>query len=807
MYTTFAGPVRAPSDDDKATPAEAPNPNSSKSFEAPLRPKRQQVARACDSCRMHRIKCDNSVPCRNCIHRGEQCNNKSPSERRTLPQAYREIDRLKQKVKELEAQLEKGQSLANAGLAQQTPPASMPTPTSSPPSSMTATHITVPLPLDPAKPQRIWDGIFTSTAQSAGKTWYGPSSAFFFIHRMNAYLTSVFQTLHPDDHIQLKSVAKMFPTPDCQLPSEEQKIDDKEPALSSTSSDYLTPSQEEYFLNLYWQSYHTSQVVLDESEFKEHFKSLLTTPGKPRKPCPLIDIVIALSMQVGVALARRNTLSRAASAKADVGKDDPSIAGRHYYRRCQRLLNSEQETPTIMTVQCHFLSGVYLCCAAFQNMCHTSHALAIRTAHMLGLHREPRSELPPATRELHKRLWWTIYGYESKTCMKLGRAFYADLSSTSCSLPLDDHTVARLAGSNFAPIDEETTFLSYTLHNTRLILAARVVHMAFFDHYSDYYTGETGRNIYDEPASLEAYAGYLQSVFRPLEDWILTVPDALKNKRAHGGVPLSTDRSPLILEEYAPQWLQRQRLLLELLYHNLRMNLYRVFITFPSATPVPSPPNPMVQAHSLSAAEHAMALTYIMHQSLSENDLLAGWHEAFQWLWNAALTLAGYLFAYPNSSVAGHVREAVDRSITTFEIIGRSFGAANSAALVMADLAAKYDFLASLSPSPAGNEIPAPPTTLPSAPAAPTEPLVATAPPPTAQYADYGAPFTAPPPLHNDPTSMQNLLAGPMEAFAVDTSGDSEMLWPTIGNMPGQWWYDFSQAPALGPGVIDESFA
>ncbi|KAI0430001.1 fungal-specific transcription factor domain-containing protein [Xylaria sp. FL1042] len=738
---------------------------NTRSFEAPLRPKRQQVARACDSCRMHRIKCDNNVPCKNCVSRGEQCINKSAGERRTLPQAYREIERLKQKVKELEEQLEKQRS--KSSLTTFVPPQPF---ALTPPSSDST-----PTPHNASGgSQTVWGGVMASTGQSPQKTWYGPSSLFYYINRMNTYLSAIFQQLHPDDLIQLKSVAKTFATPDCNPTEDDDKADTKYANQTVSNEAYLTPTQEEYFLNLFWQSYHPTLAILDEAEFKRHYRSLTTKPGQPRKPSPLVDIVIAVSMQVGMAVAQRNN-PRALSA-TEVGRDDPSIAGRLYYRRCQRLLHNEQEAPTLTTVQCHILSAVYTCCAAFQNMCLVALSLAVRSAHMLGLHIEPPSDLPMATQELHKRVWWTLYTFESKTCMKLGRPFYTYADSTACDLPAHDHRVASLAGSDFAFVDENTTWLTYTFYNIELLLSARKVHTAFYERYSDFYSGNTGQVIYDDSAALERYAEFLSTVMRPFDDWAKSVPDALKTKREGDGQYLSTDRSPIVVEQFVPPWLQRQRLLLESLYHVLKLNLYRSFICFPSTVTESPSLGSMCLSHATSAAEHSIALTHILHHVVTNTDVLVGWHEAFQWQWNASLTLAGYLFACPTSEIAPSVRESIDLSMVVFEDFGRSFGTSLGAATVIRDLTIKIDFLADLM---RGNNFQSA-ATLPSAPSLPSAQA------PTADQFSAEAEVI---PSTGDIPFTQDMFAGSMDmAYSVDNSGDLDMLWPPIGNMADQWW-------------------
>jgi len=121
----------------------------------------------------------------------------------------------------------------------------------------------------------------------------------------------------------------------------------------------LTPTQEEYFLGLFWQSYYTSCPMLDELEFKEHYRSLWATSDEKRKPSALVDIVIAVCMQYGMARLPGVRRELSAASRANVSNTDATIAGRWHYRRCQTLLSTELESPTISMLQCHILCSIY----------------------------------------------------------------------------------------------------------------------------------------------------------------------------------------------------------------------------------------------------------------------------------------------------------------------------------------------------------------------------------------------------------------------------------------------------------------
>ncbi|KAI4101480.1 MAG: hypothetical protein LQ345_007412, partial [Seirophora villosa] len=394
-----------------------------------------------------------------------------------------EVKRLRSQVHDLEQQLQRQDpSLNNTATSLASPPVSFAaSPASAPPDTRLERrkeHGTL---------KRYWEGIYTSTALSLQTQYYGPASSFYFIGRMSSYLATALQQPHFDHHMQPNSASKTFATP---TSLQRGPLDDAAVTADGPSAaDTLTGTQEDYFLSLFWQSYHCVLQILDEVEFKEHYKSLWVAPGKSRKPSALVDMVLALCMQYGVAFVPRSGATL--QTQVDVDGNDATIAGRWLYRRSQTLLSAELESPTIMTLQCHILAVHYLCNASFQNMAHSTLAVAVRTAQILGLHIEPPESMPRKTKELRKRIWWTLFTVESKTCMKLGRPLSAQISEATCSLPADDHELALLSGSSLAPSEDSVTWHTYNLQNTKLILAARTVYLEFHEKCAEMGPGYT----------------------------------------------------------------------------------------------------------------------------------------------------------------------------------------------------------------------------------------------------------------------------------------------------------------------------
>lgn len=652
---------------------QAADPTAAPAAAPPPRKKRQQVVRACDWCRKHRAKCDNDSPCSNCRKKGGECSN-DKIKATSLPHAYREIERLRCQIRELEAELaqERGRN-RNSGVSLEN--------TCTPQGAEAAEADS-----DSADVQKFWSGIYIRTARSAHGTWYGPSSLFYFIGRITSFL-SFTQQQRRDLTVQMlpTNPAGSLLDGNFTRTTVPERNPDRRPIHPAGQGELITPgdvflgrTQEEYFIGLFWQSYNATLSILDEAEFKNHHRSLWTASNDARKSSALVDIVIALCMQYGISMMPDTSQNGVA------GNSD---AGGSYYRRCQLLLTYEQENPTISTLQCHLLSCIYLRYRSFQNTADSACGLAVRTAYTLGLHLEPPATMPPHERELWKRLWWALYVLDGKIGLKLGRPFLVHRSSAEPDLPDDRNDVVTPPGHDFARLEGDITWLSFNLQSTKLFLTARKAHTAL---YSNKLNIPEGQTVWDNSQALDALAEALQPYMKDMEEWANNVPDGLKTKRLAGGSPFSTDESGVEIEQFAPLWLQRQRLLLEQMYHNLCTNLCRPFISFAS-TPESTPS--LAYQMATKCALHAITLTRITHTVLSSTSVLAGWHEMFQWQWDAAMTVVGYVLAYPAGAVTIAARRMLDLSVEVFGIFGSGFAVARSAARIVRDLRVKMDYV------------------------------------------------------------------------------------------------------------------
>ncbi|KAJ4264471.1 hypothetical protein NW762_005671 [Fusarium torreyae] len=620
-----------------------------------FRRKRKQVGRACDGCRLQRIKCDDSVPCLNCRTRGRECSNSQATIASTLPQAQDEIDKLKRRVKELEAELL--QERSNKA------PTTAPTQEATPPGGSPYLQQTCAPKQTKTK---FWNGVYLRPARSPHSAWFGPSSLYFFIHRLSTFLSA------QADHmlIHLASNLDMLGQPIASQDSSRLLA-----PLTGLSDEavYLTPIQEEYFISLYWETYHTSlYAVLDEASFKTHNQSLYVDvlPGSPRKPSALVDIIVAMCMQY-----RTSALPTGQQGNL-VEDNDATMAGRWYYRRAQALLACEIESPSLSTLQCHLLCALYVCGGSFHNMADSICALAVRTAYMLGLHVDPPPTMPERERQLRRRLWWSVFELDTKVGMKVGRPFLIRDTHIMPQLPSDTMEAAIQSGSTFAPIGDNATWLSFNLQRVKLYQAVRALNLAFYSHDLNM---EEGESVYNDPRTMEDLANTWGPQTTSLLERAKQVPPSLKTGRK-GGSAFSNDGSPLEIEQYAPLWLQRQRLHLELEYHHLCIGLHRPFLSFSTEQ------GSSAAEMAARCALHAMELSNITHQALSTTSILNGWHESFQWQWSAAMTLVGFVVSNPQHSLTPAARVAIKIAVSVLDMFGASFDAAAKAAVIVRTL-------------------------------------------------------------------------------------------------------------------------
>jgi hypothetical protein len=270
--------------------------------------------------------------------------------------------------------------------------------------------------------------------------------------------------------------------------------------------------------------------------------------------------------------------------------------------------------------------------------------------------------------------------------MEMGRPLALNFSQVSCTLPDDNPDFLE-------PGEKNVHMKAFNSQYIKLLMTTRAIYFTYYRKCAEVIGGKgPRRSLYQDPRDLEICAEYLNSKTGYLKTWLQQVPDSLKTPRKQPGQPFSTDQFALDFPPYPSDhpWLPLQRIVLELFYHNQCMNLYRPFISF---TRVPDVSTPYTAAHATSCANHAIAMTRIIHQSLGDMNLLSGWYEIFQWQWNATLSLISSILANPGASTTTDARNALNVAMSVFEHLSTACASAVSAANVTGELARIVDML------------------------------------------------------------------------------------------------------------------
>lgn len=157
-----------------------------------------------------------------------------------------------------------------------------------------------------------------------------------------------------------------------------------------------------------------------------------------------------------------------------------------------------------------------------------------------------------------------------------------------------------------------------------------------------------------------------------LKAWVMQVPEEIQVKRHDLGQPFSTDGTRLEIPSGAdPNY--RAGLILEIMYHQMSINLFRTFISFTQN----HMEAPATERMAISCVKHAITVTSIIYQDLTESSYLKSLQPTCTWQWNAVLVLVGYSVVYPQGSLIKQARKTLDTALSNFNILGRSFTVAS----------------------------------------------------------------------------------------------------------------------------------
>ncbi|KAJ5385906.1 hypothetical protein N7509_008447 [Penicillium cosmopolitanum] len=361
------------------------------------------------------------------------------------------------------------------------------------------------------------------------------------------------------------------------------------------------------------------------------------------------------------------------------------------YCRSQRLLLADIENPSLMTVQSYIYCIIYLYNTSSLNAAYAMLGNASRVTQTIGLQFQPASITSVADRQLRARVWSVMAMLDSQLSMALGRPATINVEKSNIVSPGHSQDHASLSGSMLmSPNHDDITWLSFHENCAHLVNSVQQIQYDFSKQVIQAQEHHAVKSFYDSPVALEELASFLGREVRSVYGWAENVPESLKIPRKGSGESFSTERTLLKFNTFSPIWLQRQRLLLEILYHHLQLSNFRSFLRLP---PGSSFITPLSDCHSINCLNHAISLTNIIHQVLTDTDLLRGWSPVVQYQWDSALCILGFTLTNPICPPSPTARKCLQTAICSFEIMGKYFAASREAAQLMRRLASQAEML------------------------------------------------------------------------------------------------------------------
>lgn len=468
-----------------------------------------------------------------------------------------------------------------------------------------------------------WKGI--QVRMHSTSRYFGPSSTYAFLGRTLAFLNSASE--------ETMEINQLVP----EIRSERRALPN--PTLQSTQMQF---SQEQLFLNLFWETFHSLTPILAEDDFRAHYMALWT--GDERQASPLVDILLALCIQYG-----RNFVG-------DENMEDG--ISRFYFERCRHQLAELWEYPSMEMVQSYIFMVIYLLNSAEFTSARSVLVQAVNVAYVLGLHFK-HSTPGQYQDDCGSRAWNKLFVLDVKLSIELGLPPCINLNDaqqnisnkSSESEPLADRFIGRSVGDKVWVAEE-----------FKLFEAARIAHTQFF-------SGKLGtRHIYTDAKELERLAELMTRCLENIHAWY-------RQLLGHSEIALQIYKSVSIsppssvLDTSTPFGMQLQQIFLKLEYHQICLSFHRLFFIY--FTPQWTAVSPKANTQASSALNHAIAITNILHQSLTTSITLNGFYPAYNFQWAAAVTIMTFILAYPICQPTPSARNALPVAIKVLEMLGK----------------------------------------------------------------------------------------------------------------------------------------
>jgi hypothetical protein len=405
-----------------------------------------------------------------------------------------------------------------------------------------------------------------------------------------------------------------------------------------------------------------------EAEFESLFaKDWFNLVARQTVEGAMIDGMTALGIQC----------SHAAGAGGRLLGRVPDTARRSsiaYFKRCRDHLRGQGSHVSVDSIRCYILLALYQLQANRVEDAYYTVGLGVRRAHMSRLHLTPAASITTPDAVGRVRVWWLLSWLDLHCSMQLDQPTAVQRSAVTCPPPPDPQDdLASDSGwtpwRDFSPWQ----YLCCLSKLTAAVVEAldAVITIRSLDEI-------------DNSSHLEESADRLFQPMNRMEKWFASLPEPLVNPRERvlsngsisapeiaGSSAAMPEKAPVALVLGVPDWLQRQRIMLELHYHNACVLLQRPYVLWQQSSELTGRSG-LIKYHAEQAIRHACFVLSILYSIYSKSDILDGLTMTLQFLWNAIITIAAQIFVHPYDPQTAPLSESLSNGLAILESLSRT---------------------------------------------------------------------------------------------------------------------------------------
>ncbi|CAG8637385.1 4521_t:CDS:2 [Dentiscutata erythropus] len=317
-------------------------------------------------------------------------------------------------------------------------------------------------------------------------------------------------------------------------------------------------------LDTFWKYFHHHMIFIDKLDLMEKYNNLEAN----------IPSIVLLYAIFAIASKKLDT--------PEVRKDSnkPSTAGEEYYNRAREILRNEFEQQTIATVQALLILSVYDRDST-TSVTWLYTGMAIRLAQDMGLHRDSAKwNFDARQAEIRKRVWWACVISDRLASTSLGRPVAINEADYDVEYPV------------FGVIPEEPHY--YVEEWIELIKISLILGRVYIHVYG----------INNKPTLNVSNDGILPSLDAELNEWRENLPPGLQYESS----ATTNDK------------LENRQMLLHVIYYTCQILLHRPHIRVPKSK-IFSSSIPSLSICTMAANN----LTHIIHRMVKSGLLRASW--------------------------------------------------------------------------------------------------------------------------------------------------------------------------------------